>query len=108
MMQVNQTIILYPLNSYGAVCQLYFNNTGRKKKKWLRETVSSPSQVHMVRHKKRVGQLEKAGIDMATCETPFLETKLFLELTPYSNMIVARSNLASVTRSVVGSWAKVG
>ena len=32
MMHVSKIIILYSLNLYSAVCQLYFNTTGRKKK----------------------------------------------------------------------------
>ena len=31
-MHVSKIIILYSLNLYSAVCQLYFNTTGRKKK----------------------------------------------------------------------------
>ena len=31
MMYVNQIIMLYTLNLYSAVCQLYLNKTGRKK-----------------------------------------------------------------------------
>ena len=30
MMYVNQAIMLYTLNLYSAVCQLYLNKTGRK------------------------------------------------------------------------------
>ena len=31
MMYASQTIMLYTWNLYSAVCQLYFNKTGRKK-----------------------------------------------------------------------------
>ena len=31
MMYVSQIIMLYAVNLYSAVCQLYFNTTGRKK-----------------------------------------------------------------------------
>ena len=33
MMYVSQIVILYTLNLHSAVCQLYLNKTGRKKKK---------------------------------------------------------------------------
>ena len=32
-LEKEQIIVLYTLNLYGAVCQLYLNKTGRKKKK---------------------------------------------------------------------------
>ena len=37
MIYVSQIIKLYTLNSYTAVCQLYLNKAGRKKKNCLRE-----------------------------------------------------------------------
>ena len=38
MMYVSQIIILYPLNLYSVVCQLYLNKTGRK-------TLNTPLQL---------------------------------------------------------------
>ena len=34
MMYAHQIITLYTLNFYSAICQLYLNKTGRKKKKF--------------------------------------------------------------------------
>ena len=40
MIYVSQIIILYTLNVYSAVCQLYLNKTGRKNEFWQRiETI---------------------------------------------------------------------
>ena len=61
MIYVGQTIILYSLNSNGAVRQLYFNKTGRKKKEMTQGGGSSPAQVHVATHEKRAGQLVKIG-----------------------------------------------
>ena len=35
MMYVSQIIMLYTLNLYRAICQLYLNKTGRKKKLYM-------------------------------------------------------------------------
>lgn len=43
------------LNPNGAVCQLYFNKTGRKKKEMPQGEGSPPAQVHMVQCGKRGG-----------------------------------------------------
>ena len=40
-MYVNQMIILYTLNLYSAVCQLYLNKTGRKKNQWGTKAIIS-------------------------------------------------------------------
>ena len=61
MIYVGQTIMLYSLNTNGAVCQLYFNKTGRKKKEMTQGGGSSPAQVHAAQHEKRAGQLVKIG-----------------------------------------------
>ena len=43
MMYVSQFIMVYLLNLYSAICQIFLNNTGRKKKergRWLNEIMS--------------------------------------------------------------------
>ena len=41
MVYISQIIMLYTLNLYGAICQLYFRKTRRRKKR-LREKVAFP------------------------------------------------------------------